>query len=88
MSDVLQTAVKYRNRLRAELGRLEEFLRLAEDLSKEPDPEARIAATRAGLGGQKQDHRADASKPEAGQKAEAQAAGAMRPGQGGATAVA
>jgi hypothetical protein len=73
MSDVLQTAVKYRNRLRAELSRLEEFLRLAEDLTKESDPEARLAATRSGLGGQ---------------KGEAKMEGGARPGQNGTAAVA
>lgn len=34
MSDVLQTAMNYRNRLKAELGKVEEFLRMAEELSK------------------------------------------------------
>ncbi len=46
MSDVLQTATKYRGRLKAELGKVEEFLRMAEEFSKESDPEARLAFAR------------------------------------------
>ena len=34
MSDVLQTALNYRNRLKSELGKVEEFLRMAEEFSK------------------------------------------------------
>ncbi len=43
MSDVFQTATKYRSRLKAELGKVEEFLRMAEEFAKESDPEARLA---------------------------------------------
>jgi len=42
MSDVLQLASKYRNRLKAELARVEEFLRMAEELSKGGDLESRL----------------------------------------------
>ena len=41
MSDVFQTAMKYRNRLKAEIAQVDEFLRMAEEFSKESDPEAR-----------------------------------------------
>ncbi len=34
MSDVLQLATKYRSRLKAELAKVDEFLRMAEELSK------------------------------------------------------
>ncbi len=43
MSDVFQTATKYRGRLKAELAKVDEFLRMAEEFSKESDPEARLA---------------------------------------------
>jgi hypothetical protein len=43
MSDVLQTATKYRTRLKAELAKVEGFLHMAEEFSKESDPEARLA---------------------------------------------
>ena len=42
MPDLLQTALKYRNRLKAELTKVEDFLRMAEEFSKETDPEARL----------------------------------------------
>ena len=45
MSDVFQTATKYRNRLKAELAKVEEFLRMAEEFSKESGPEGRLALT-------------------------------------------
>jgi hypothetical protein len=79
MSDVLQTAVKYRNRLRAELARLEEFLRLAEDLSRESDPEIRLATARSGLG---------SDRPEAVRKPEQPGAAGHRPGPAGTAATA
>jgi hypothetical protein len=46
MSDVLQTAMNYRNRLKSELGRVEEFLRMAEEFSKGSNPETRFAFTK------------------------------------------
>lgn len=46
MSDVLQLASKYRNRLKAELTRVEEFLRMAEELSKGGDLESRLPFSR------------------------------------------
>ncbi len=46
MSDVFQTATKYRSRLKAELTKVEEFLRMAEEFSKESDPEASLAFTK------------------------------------------
>ena len=42
MSDVFQTATKYRNRLKSELTKVEEFLRMAEEFSKESDTEGRL----------------------------------------------
>jgi len=42
MPDLLQTALKYRNRLKAELAKVEDFLRMAEEFSKDTDPEARL----------------------------------------------
>lgn len=43
MSDVLQTAMNYRNRLKSELGKVEEFLRMAEEFSKGATPDSRLA---------------------------------------------
>jgi len=43
MPDVLQTATKYRNRLKAEIAKVDEFLHMAEEFSRERDPEARLA---------------------------------------------
>jgi len=43
MSDVFKTATKYHSRLKAELAKVEEFLRMADEFSKESDPEARLA---------------------------------------------
>jgi len=43
MPDVFKTATKYRSRLKAELTKVEEFLRMAEEFSKESDPEASLA---------------------------------------------
>ena len=40
MSDVFQIATKCRGRLKADLAKVEEFLRMAEEFSKESDPEA------------------------------------------------
>lgn len=48
MSDIVQIAAKYRSRLKAELVKVEEFLRMAEELAKERDLEGRLAMTRAG----------------------------------------
>lgn len=42
MSDVLKTAITYRQRLQAELNKLEEFLRMAEELSKDKGIEMRL----------------------------------------------
>jgi len=42
MSDVLQTAMNYRSRLKSELGKVEEFLRMAEEFSKGQNSEARL----------------------------------------------
>jgi len=42
MSDVLQTAMNYRNRLKSELGKVEEFLRMAEEFSKGPSTDSRF----------------------------------------------
>lgn len=46
MSDVLQTALSYRNRLKSELGKVEEFLRMAEEFSKGLNTDARFAFTK------------------------------------------
>jgi hypothetical protein len=35
MTDVLKNAMNYRNRLKAELGKVEDFLRMAEEFSKD-----------------------------------------------------
>jgi len=45
MTDVLKNAMSYRNRLKAELTKVEEFLRMAEEFSKEPD-ELRLSASK------------------------------------------
>ncbi len=46
MSDVLQLASKYRSRLKAELSKVEDFLRMAEELSKGGDLEGRLPFTK------------------------------------------
>lgn len=46
MSDVVQNAARYRNRLRAELAKVEEFLRMAEEFSREGSSEARLDSAR------------------------------------------
>jgi len=40
MSDVLQTAQKYRNRLNAEIAKMDDFLRFAAELTKDSAPQA------------------------------------------------
>jgi hypothetical protein len=47
MSDVLQTAMKYRSRLKAELGKVEEFLRMAEEFTKGPGMDAELQLSNA-----------------------------------------
>ena len=42
MSDVVQTAMKYRSQLATEVAKVDEFLRMAEEFSKERDPEERV----------------------------------------------
>ena len=46
MSDVLQTAMNYRSRLKSELGKVEEFLRMAEEFSKGQNAEPRLNLTK------------------------------------------
>jgi len=43
MSDAVLAVTKYRDRLKAELATVDGFLQMAEDFSKAPDPEARLA---------------------------------------------
>ena len=38
MSDVLQTAMKYQSRLKSELTKVNDFLRMAEEFSKKGEP--------------------------------------------------
>lgn len=47
MSDVLQLATRYRNRLKAELGKVEEFMRMAEDLAKSGELEGPLAFSKS-----------------------------------------
>ena len=47
MSDVLQTAQKYRDRLRADIAKVDDFIRLAEKLITEARPEAGTLACNA-----------------------------------------
>ena len=68
MSDVLQNATKYRSRLKAELARVEEFLRMAEEFSK-ADPEQALQLTRTNGAAQA----AEPAKAEAPARAEAPA---------------
>jgi hypothetical protein len=42
MSDVLETAIKYRTRLKSELTKVEEFLQMAETFSREIGSEGRV----------------------------------------------
>ncbi len=46
MSDVFDNVMKYHGRLKAELAKVDGFLQMAEDFSKTPDPEARLARTK------------------------------------------
>jgi hypothetical protein len=46
MTDVLKNAMNYRNRLKAELSKVEEFLRMAEEFSKDSD-ELRLTSSKA-----------------------------------------
>ncbi len=46
MSDPVLNVMKYRGRLKAELAMVDGFLNMAEDFSKAPDPEARLARTK------------------------------------------
>lgn len=46
MSDVLQLATRYRSRLKAELTKIDEFLRMAEELAQGDDLEGRLAFSR------------------------------------------
>ncbi len=47
MSDVVLNVMKYRGRLKAELAKVDGFLQMAEEFSKAPDPEERLALTKA-----------------------------------------
>jgi len=47
MSDVLQIAMKRRTRLKAEITKLEEFLHMAEELSKEDDDDEGLTLARS-----------------------------------------
>ena len=47
MSDAVLAVTKYRGRLKAELAMVDGFLQMAEDFSKAPDPEERLALTKA-----------------------------------------
>jgi hypothetical protein len=42
MTDVLETAMKYRTRLKSELTKVEEFLQMAESFSREINSEDRV----------------------------------------------
>ncbi len=46
MSDVVLAVMKYRGRLKSELDKVDGFLHMAEEFSKESDPEARLASTK------------------------------------------
>jgi hypothetical protein len=47
MSDILQIAMTRRNRLKTELTKLEEFLTMAEELSKGADPDEGLTLARS-----------------------------------------
>ncbi len=47
MSDAVSNVMKYRGRLKAELAMVDGFLHMAEDFSKAPNPEARLAHMKA-----------------------------------------
>ncbi len=49
MSDAVLNVMKYRGRLKAEIAKVDGFLQMAEDFSKAPDPEARLALTKASV---------------------------------------
>ncbi len=49
MSDPVLNVMKYRGRLKAEIAKVDGFLQMAEDFSKAPDPEARLALTKASV---------------------------------------
>ncbi len=71
MSDVFQLATRYRSRLKAELAKVEEFLRMAEELSKGGDLEGGMPFSGNGAEGRPAEARPEA-KSEA--KSEAKAA--------------
>jgi hypothetical protein len=47
MSDAVLNVMKYRGRLKAELAMVDGFLQMAEEFSKSPDLEERLALTKA-----------------------------------------
>jgi hypothetical protein len=47
MSDAVLNVMKYRGRLKAEIAKVDGFLQMAEDFSKGPDADARVALTKA-----------------------------------------
>ena len=64
MSDVYQLATRYRNRLKAELAKVEDFLRMAEELSKGGDLEGGLPFSKGSAEGRPAEAKAEA-KPEA-----------------------
>ena len=49
MSDILQIAMTRRNKLKAEITKLEEFLAMAEELSKGDDADAGLTLARSAM---------------------------------------
>ncbi len=49
MSDAVLNVMKYRGRLKAELTMVDGFLQMAEEFSKAPDLEDRLALTKASV---------------------------------------
>ncbi len=47
MSDAVLNVMKYRGRLKAEIAKVDGFLQMAEEFSKSPDLEERLALTKA-----------------------------------------
>ena len=47
MTDILQSATSYRSRLKAELDKVDEFLRMAEEFAKEREPEGHLVLTKS-----------------------------------------
>ena len=47
MTDIIRSATNYRGRLKAEIDKVDEFLRMAEEFTKGPEPDGYLELTKA-----------------------------------------